>query len=81
MIVRRARCESIHCFPMVYQLFTARRSVVAVYIPEKWYHSEVAGKEHKLEFEEKENSSSDYIGKSVKTFYGHSSNPVKYINM
>lgn len=56
-------------------------SVVAVYIPEKWYYSKVKGKEHKLEFEGKEDPSSNYIGKSVKNFYGHSANPVKYINM
>jgi len=29
----------------------------------------------------KEDLSSSYIGKSVKNLYGHSSNPVKYINM
>lgn len=55
--------------------------VAAVYIPQKWYHSKVIGKEHRLEFEGKEDSSSVYIGKSVKNFYGHSANPVKYINM
>ena len=55
--------------------------VDTVYIPERWYHSKVSGKEHKLEFEGKEDTTSDYIGKSVKSYYGHSSNPVKYINM
>ena len=55
--------------------------VESVYRPEKWYYSKATGKEHKLEFEGKEDSSSGYIGKSVKNFYGHSSNPVKYINM
>ena len=55
--------------------------VKAVYIPEKWYYSKVRGKEHRLEFEGKEEQTSDYIGKSVKGFYGRSSNPIKYINM
>ena len=55
--------------------------VKAVYIPEKWYHSKDKGKEHRLEFVGKEDHLSDYIGKSVITFYGKSQNPVKYINM
>lgn len=55
--------------------------VDTVYIPKLWYHSKVTGKEHKLEFEGKEDLYSDYIGKSVKSYYGNSQNPVKYINM
>lgn len=55
--------------------------VEAVYIPDKWYYSNVKGKEHRLEFEGKEDPTSVYIGKSVKDFYGHSANPVTYINM
>ena len=55
--------------------------VKAVYIPEKWYYSKVRGREHRLEFEGKEDPTSDYIGKSVKGFYGRSSNPITYINM
>lgn len=55
--------------------------VKTVYIPERWYHSKVKGKEHKLEFEGKEDPNSDYIGKCVAGFYGTSQNPVKYINM
>jgi len=55
--------------------------VNTVYIPEKWYYSKDIGKEHRLEFEGKENPSSDYIGMSVISFYGKSQNPVKYINM
>lgn len=55
--------------------------VEAVYIPTFWYHSKVKGKEHKLEFEGKEDLHSDYIGKSVVGYYGKSQNPVKYINM
>ena len=55
--------------------------VDTVYIPSKWYYSKDKGKEHKLEFEGKEDPSCDYIGKSVVSFYGMSQNPVKYINM
>ena len=55
--------------------------VNTVYIPERWYHSKVLGNEHRLEFEGKEDTASEYIGKSVKNYYGHSSNPVTYINM
>ena len=55
--------------------------VETVYIPERWYHSQVTGKEHKVEFEGKEDANSEYIGKSVAGFYGKSQNPVKYINM
>lgn len=56
-------------------------TVDTVYIPERWYNSKVAGKEHRLEFEGKEDPKSEYIGKSVKSYYGKSQNPVKYINM
>lgn len=55
--------------------------VEAVYIPQKWFYSKDFGKEHKLEFVGREDLNSDYIGKSVKNYYGHGSNPVKYINM
>lgn len=55
--------------------------VAAVNIPIRWYHSLVKGKEHKLEFEGIEAPSSEYIGKSVNHYYGHSPNPIKYINM
>ena len=55
--------------------------VEAVYIPSRWYHSEVKGKEHKIEFEGKEDRSSVYIGKDITSFYGKSQNPIKYINM
>ena len=55
--------------------------VETVYIPEKWYHSKDKGKEHRLEFEGKEDPTSEYIGKSVQGYYGHSANPVLYINM
>lgn len=55
--------------------------VEAVFIPERWFKSKVAGKEHRLEFVGKEDISSEYIGKSVAGYYGKSQNPVKYINM
>ncbi len=55
--------------------------VDTVYIPEVWFYSKDKGKEHRLEFEGKEDVSSDYLGKSVKDYYGKSQNPVKYINM
>ncbi len=55
--------------------------VDTVYIPNKWYYSKDTGKEHKLEFDGEEDPNSDYIGKSVTSFYGKSQNPVKYINM
>lgn len=55
--------------------------VLTVFIPEKWCYSKDKGKEHRLEFEGKEDPNSEYIGKSVVDYYGHSQNPVKYINM
>ena len=55
--------------------------VEAVYIPTKWSYSNVKGKEHRIEFEGKEDINSEYMGKSVVAFYGKSQNPVKYINM
>ena len=55
--------------------------VEAVYIPQKWFYSKDHGKEHRLVFVGREDVYSDYIGKSVKNYYGHSANPVKYINM
>jgi len=54
--------------------------VIAVYIPLRWYPSRVPGKERRLEFDGVEEPNSEYIGKSVKSFYGKSQNPVKYIN-
>lgn len=54
--------------------------VEAVYIPQKWFHSKDFGKEHRLEFVGKEDIYSNYIGKSVKNYYGQSKNPIKYIN-
>lgn len=55
--------------------------VKAVYIPERWFLSRDYGKEHRIEFIGKEDPTSEYLGKSVQSYYGHSANPVKYINM
>lgn len=55
--------------------------VNTVYIPEKWMYSKDRGKEHKCEFIGSEDPASEYIGKSVVSFYSKSQNPVKYINM
>ena len=53
--------------------------VEAVYLPKEWKHSEE--KPGRCEFVGHEDLHSDYIGKSVSSFYGKSQNPVKYINM
>lgn len=55
--------------------------VEAVYIPSRWYYSTVKGREHRLEFDGRDDPLSDYIGKDVSGYYGKSQNPVKYINM
>ena len=55
--------------------------VEAVYFPSEWKYSEDARHKGRCEFIGKKSPNSDYIGKSVKAFYGHSANPVKYINM
>lgn len=55
--------------------------VKAVYIPERWFLSKDYGKEHRIEFIGKEDPTSEYIGKYVQNYYGHSANPEKYINM
>lgn len=39
------------------------------------------GIKRRYEFSGVENDSSGYIGKSVRSYYGKSQNPVKYINM
>ena len=54
--------------------------VIAVYIPQRWYSSEVPGMEGRLEFDGVEESDSEYLGKSVKSYYGKSLNPITYIN-
>lgn len=55
--------------------------VKAVYLPEEWFYSKDYGKENRIEFVGKEAASSEYLGKYVQNYYGHSANPVKYINM
>lgn len=55
--------------------------VEAVYLPISWKMTEDVGHEGRCEFFGTEDKNSVYLGKSVKSFYGHSSNPVKYINM
>ena len=54
-------------------------AVEAVYIPMEWKHSEV--RIGRCEFIGYEDLNSEYIGKSVKSYYGKSQNPIKYINM
>lgn len=53
--------------------------VEVVYIPIEWKHSEI--RIGKCEFIGEEDRNSEYIGKSVKSYYGKSQNPIKYINM
>ena len=55
--------------------------VVAVYIPKEWKYTEDPQHEGRCEFIGTEVTDSDYIGKSVADFYGHSANPVKYIGV
>ena len=55
--------------------------VEAVYIPQEWKYTDNSQHEGRCEFVGKECPNSEYIGKSVKTYYGRSANPVKYINM
>lgn len=55
--------------------------VIAVYIPHEWSNSKDPGHEGRCEFVGKEDKHSIYIGKSVKSYYGNSTNPVRYINM
>lgn len=55
--------------------------VEAVYLPLSWKLTEDNAHERRCEFIGKEDVKSEYIGKDVRGFYGHSANPVKYINM
>lgn len=55
--------------------------VEAVYLPQSWKLTEDKAHEGRCEFIGKEDVKSEYIGKDVRGFYGHSANPVKYINM
>ena len=67
--------KATHVLAIVYGV------VSTVYIPERWFYSKDKGKENRLEFVGKEDPRSAYVGKSVVGYYGHSQNPVKYINM
>jgi hypothetical protein len=55
--------------------------VKAVYIPKEWKYTEEPTHMGRCEFIGEEDEESEYIGKSVREFYGRSQNPVKYINM
>ena len=51
------------------------------YIPVDWKLTDNPKYQGRYEFVGIENENSEYIGKSVASFYGRSQNPVKYINM
>jgi hypothetical protein len=55
--------------------------VAAVYVPEEWRYTDNSQYKGRCEFVGKEDANSEYIGKSVASYYGKSQNPVKYINM
>ena len=55
--------------------------VEAVYSPEKWFITDDIKYAGRCEFIGELNLDNDYIGKSVKSLYGRSANPVKYINL
>lgn len=55
--------------------------VKEVYIPTSWKLTECPEHLGRYEFEGVEDEDSSYIGKSVRSFYGRSQNPVKYINL
>lgn len=55
--------------------------VVAVYIPESWKNTEDSGHLGRIEFTGTEDTHSEYLGKSVKSFFGKSPSPTLYINM
>lgn len=55
--------------------------VAAVYIPQEWLYTDNPLYEGRCEFVGKEDDKSEYIGKSVTSYYGNSQNPVKYINI
>ena len=56
-------------------------SVKAVYHPNRWYPTQSPKYLGRYEFDGEEDPLSEYIGKSVKSFYGNSQNPIKYINL
>ncbi len=53
--------------------------VEAVFIPNRWYHTDNPSYIGRCEFEGKEDQNSKYLGKSVTALYGKSANPVLYI--
>ena len=55
--------------------------VVAVYIPQVWKHTEDKDHLGRIEFAGVEDKDSEYIGKSVKNFFGRYPGPTLYINM
>ena len=55
--------------------------VSAVFIPQEWRYTDNPQYEGRCEFVGKEEPNSEYVGKSVTSYYGRSQNPVKYINM
>jgi hypothetical protein len=55
--------------------------VKAVFLPEKWKLTDDIKHEGRYEFVGEEDPQSEYIGKSVKEYYGRSANPVLYINI
>lgn len=55
--------------------------VKAVYSPEKWFVTDNATYAGRCEFIGELDLDNDYIGKSVKSLYGRSANPVKYVNL
>lgn len=55
--------------------------VKEVYRPAEWKLTDNPQHTGRCEFVGVEDDSTDYIGKSVKSFYGRSQNPVKYINL
>ena len=55
--------------------------VVAVYSPERWFYTKDKKHIGRCEFVGELDLDNDYIGKSVKSLYGRSANPVKYINL
>lgn len=72
--IRRAK-EATHVLAIV------DGCVRAVYIPLKWYPTKNTNYLGRHEFDGVEDTGSEYIGKSVKSFYGNSQNPIRYINL
>ena len=55
--------------------------VKAVYIPQEWKYTDNPHHKGRCEFTGIEDFGSEYIGKDVRSYYGRSTNPVRYINM